>query len=454
MRVKKSIFSKLIGSFILFAVITVFTFILCLMIEGLVIGEGNAVNTQPAGAIGEDGTVNLEYAQKIGGWVEELDGENNVAAVYGNKQTDELSYTEEDLLELTSAYGQTDYIGFYVAPESSGKRFLVLYDRSVMEFRTTIILNGIDKYGTPDITWIFFPIVIAEVVLISLYMKKKIKNPLDKIVSGMERLKSGDSSARINVKTEAEFEQIVESFNLMAEQLEREKDEKNDLIKKKNRTLLELSHDIKTPVATIKSYANALEEGIVPEEKKQSYYHTIDVKADRVKSLTEDMFLMLKMDDPEYTPVPERTDMCEYLRQLCAEYYDELTEAGFGFNIDIPEAEIPVMIDTGLFSRVVGNLLSNARKYNKTGSTVEVSLAAENGAARLSVADDGEEIDGEFAKQMFGAFSRGDKARKTDGGTGLGLYISKIIAEKHGGSISYAREDGKNVFTVAVPCVK
>lgn len=452
MRVKKSIFSKLIGSFILFAVMTVLTFMLCLIIEALVIGNGNAVNTQPDGVIGADGTVNLEAARKIGGWVEELDGENNVTAVCGDKKTDDFSYTEKDLLELTSAYGKTDYIGFYTAPENSGKRFLVLYDRSVMELKPTIIVNGLDKYNAPNIVWIFFPLSIAEIVLISLYLKKKIKNPLDKIVSGMERLKSGDSSARINVKTEAEFEQIVEAFNLMAEQLEREKDEKNELIRKKNRTLLELSHDIKTPVATIKSYANALEEGIVPEEKKQSYYHTIDVKADRVKSLTEDMFLMLKMDDPEYTPVPERTDMCEYLRQLCAEYYDELTEAGFEFDIDIPEGEIPVMIDTGLFSRVVGNLLSNARKYNKTGGAVEVVLSAENGEARLSVADDGEEINGEFAKQMFGAFSRGDKARKTDGGTGLGLYISKIIAEKHGGSISYAREDGKNVFTVTFPC--
>jgi len=121
--------------------------------------------------------------------------------------------------------------------------------------------------------------------------------------------------------------------------------------------------------------------------------------------------------------------------------------------IDIPENEINAKIDTDLFSRIVGNLLSNTKKYNKTGNTISVKLSAENNKISLTVCDNGSEIDKAFAKQMFSAFSRGDKARKTDGGTGLGLAISRIIVEKHGGTLNYSRKGNENVFEVELPCL-
>ena len=384
----------------------------------------------------------------MGGWVEELDGEYNVISIYGEKQSEETSYTHEDILEITSAYGKTEYIGFFIQPENSSKRFLCIYDRDVMQLNPTVMLNNLN---TPDISWLFFPLSILEILLISFYLKKKIKKPLDKIVEGMESLKSGDDNARINIRTEAEFEKIVDTFNAMAEELLTEKNEKEQLTKKKNQMLLELSHDIKTPVATIKSYANALEAGLVPEEKTKDTYRIIDAKVNRVQKLTDDMFMMLKMDNPDYKLSPETVNLSEYLRQLCAEYYEEITEAGFEFVIDIPESEIKADIDTDLFSRVVGNLLSNAKKYNKTGDTISMSLAEYNDKIILAVFDNGNEIDKVFAEQMFDAFSRGDKARKTDGGTGLGLAISRIIVEKHDGNLQYCRKGNENVFEIIIP---
>ena len=163
------------------------------------------------------------------------------------------------------------------------------------------------------------------------------------------------------------------------------------------------------------------------------------------------MFMMLKMDNPDYKLSLEAVNLSEYLRQLCAEYYEEITEAGFEFVIDIPESEIKTNIDTDLFSRVVGNLLSNAKKYNKTGDTISMSLVENSDKIILAVFDNGNEIDKAFAEQMFDAFSRGDKARKTDGGTGLGLAISRIIVEKHDGNLKYCRKGNENVFEIIIP---
>lgn len=450
LKIKKSIFTKLIGSFLFYAAAMVATFVLCLVLEAALIGEGNPENIMPNSIVDENGNiVNLDIAGKIGGWVEELDESYNVTAVYGEKQSAATAYTAAELLELTSPYGKSEFIGFIIR-RGDDKTFLCLYRRSVMSVNTTLIINSTDINTVPVFGIMFLPLAIIEIVLISLYLKKKIKKPLDVIVEGMERLKSGDDSARISVTTEAEFEKIVDTFNVMAENLQREKSEKEQLTRKKNQMLLELSHDIKTPVATIKSYANALEAGLVPEEKTGDTYRIIDAKANRVGKLTDDMFMMLKMDNPEYKPNLERVDLCEFLRKLCAEYYDEITGNGFRFDVDIPETEIRAEIDADLFSRVVGNLLSNAEKYNKTGDAIVVKLSENNAAVVLTVSDNGCEIEKALADRMFNAFSRGDKARKTDGGTGLGLAIARIIAEKHGGNIGYRRDDGWNVFEVEV----
>lgn len=443
---RKSIFSKLIGSFILFAVAIAVTFALCLLLEMTFIGGGDIGKLTPDAIIDEYGNVtDIETVGMLGGWIEELDENDNILRVYGDKKTAVLHYDTDELLRLTSMYSDYEFVGIYVAPESSERRFLCVYDREIVQPVMNVILNNIPSQGQPDFLMLFIPLSIAEIVLISLYHRRKIKRPLDSIIAGMESLKSGNSSARIDIKTEAEFEEIVETFNIMADRLEQEKTEKERLTQSKNRMLLELSHDIRTPVATIKSCANALEAGLVPEERIQRYYRTIDAKADKVRTLSDDMFTMLKMDTPDYTLNLERTNMCEFLRRLCAEYYDEVTEAGFEFIVDIPENDIFTEIDVKMFPRVVGNLLSNAVRYNDTGSTISARLAADK-MLTLEIADDGQPI--ALAEEVFTAFSRGDKARRTDGGTGLGLAISKLIVEKHGGKLGYFREGKENVFRV------
>ena len=294
-------------------------------------------------------------------------------------------------------------------------------------------------------------LILLEMTAISIYLRKKIKTPLQQLAQGMERIQSGEDNVVLDIKTEAEFEQIVETFNTMTHNLAAEKQENQRLIEQKNQLLLELSHDLRTPIATIKSYASALEDGLVPFDKIKSYYHTIGIKADRVKQLSDDMFFMLKADNPNDKLSLEKTDICEFLRKICAEQYDETESAGFIFEIDITEKPIPIMLDLRLFSRVIENLLSNARKYNTKGSVIGIECYQNKNEVTIKVSDDGEKLDDELSCQMFTAFVRGDKTRSSSGGTGLGLSISKIITERHGGTISYKRENERNVFELKLP---
>ena len=283
----------------------------------------------------------------------------------------------------------------------------------------------------------------------SRYLSRKIKKPLNEIIGGMEQvIEQGVDQVHLDFQAQKEFEEIRDSFNIMTERLEQEKREKRVLEEKKNRMLLELSHDIKTPVATIKSYANALEEGLVKAEDTKDYYQIIDKKAVRVDVLVNEMFLMLKLDRPEYELELKRTDLCELIRTVCVDYYEELESKGIEMYIEIPETPIWAEVDQKEFTRVVENLLGNIVKYNQTGHGAWVIVREELGMAQIQVQDDGEAIDEEIRPILFDPFVRGDKARTSRGGTGLGLAIAKKIVEKMGGEITYLYEEGRNQFRI------
>ena len=236
----------------------------------------------------------------------------------------------------------------------------------------------------------------------------------------------------------------------MTERLEEEKREKRISEEKKNRMLLELSHDIKTPVSTIKSYANALEEGLVKAEDLKECYRIIDKKAARVDVLVNEMFLLLKLDNPEYELEPEQTDLCELVRSACAEYYEELEDKGIEMHIEIPETPITAAVDRKEFTRVIENLLSNIGKYNRTGQGAWITVRESGGRAEIIVQDDGEAVAEDIRPILFDPFVRGDKARISKGGTGLGLAIARKIVGKLSGTIEYAYEEGKNRFKITL----
>ncbi len=331
---------------------------------------------------------------------------------------------------------------------------MCFYERSVIEVSSTVMLNHVKSSRGSSVTSFFviaFLLLYAlNCFLLSLCLSKKIKKTLKNIVEGMERVKVGEEQVHLDFKAEWEFKQIQDSFNAMIQKLEVQKQEKIRMEKQKNQMFLELSHDINTPISTIKSYATALESGLVSEDKKDAYYHIIDLKAGRVSELAKNMFSMLKMDNPDYELQLKKCDMCEVLRKICGEYYEEINEKGFEFIIEIPEKLCYVIMDEKLFSRAIANLFINAIKYNKTGKKIMLSMKKKEKGIWIDVIDDGELLDRELRTTLFDAFTRGDKARKSDGGIGLGLYIVKVIVEKHDGVVEYQSTEEGNCFQISM----
>lgn len=213
------------------------------------------------------------------------------------------------------------------------------------------------------------------------------------------------------------------------ELLEEEKEQQLVFDRRRNLLLSDIAHDIKTPITTICGYSKALSEGIVPETRRQEYLDAVYAKSMRMSDLITLLFEYVKLESEGFSLYKETGDIAELLRENTALLYADFEDRGMELQMDIPEEPVSYEMDKLQMGRAIANLLTNAVRYGKEGGKVLVRLRE----GVLTVADDGQEIEPEFAKHIFEPFSRADKARTANGGSGLGLSITAKIVEMHGG---------------------
>lgn len=451
----KSIFRELIMSYIVFtaiAVIGIVTFFVIALVQ--TIEKKDYKEDYPYVTFDEDGRiVDTKAVESIGGWIEQLNDENTVVEVFGEKLTKTKNYADDELVDMMSKTLLSNYKrDFYFFYHKQGDyKYLIFYPAD--KFDVIYSIGSNEMVYTSFNKGVLLGLVVfllLEVVAVSVFVTRKITKPMEALSGGMERIVAGEEEVELPIYREKEFAGILSAFQNMTKQLQEQKAEKEEIIRRRQQMLLELSHDIKTPVSTIKSYAYALSENMVPEEELAKYYTTIATKADRVNQLTVDLFTLLKMESEGYQVEQSRLNFSEMIRTVLTTNYEEITSEGFDLDIEMPDEDFFVDGDERYLTRVVENLLLNAKKYNKSGHQIRVTLSADSGdyAVSLKVKDDGTEIEKEIQETMFLAFVRGEKSRKSDGGTGLGLAITKQIVDKHNGQLQYSYQDGFNCFEV------
>ena len=232
---------------------------------------------------------------------------------------------------------------------------------------------------------------------------------------------------------------IVFSISVAREirRVEREKEIEHK--KEEERRYLMISnivHDLKTPMTTVYGYAKALNDGIVPEDRKQEYLEAIMAKTDRSNEVIAMLLDYVKLDSEGFVIKKSKIDLCELLRSCCAFCYTDVESAGCELDINVPEKPLFIAADSVQLSRVITNLITNAIRHNPSGTKIGVTIKCENYATaedvRVFVADTGDEIPEELAEHIFEPFVTGDESRASGAGTGLGLPLSVKICEMHG----------------------
>lgn len=210
-----------------------------------------------------------------------------------------------------------------------------------------------------------------------------------------------------------------------------EKEQKLAEDKKKSLLLSDIAHDIRTPLTTVCGYSRALSEGVVEEEKRQAYLDAIYAKAMRMDELITLLFEYVKLESEGFALQRKPGDLAELVREMTALLYTDFEEKKITLVMEIAEEEMPFEMDRLQLGRAVTNLLTNALRYGKEGGRVLIRLSD----YELTVADEGEPVDPVLAAHIFEPFTRGNSARSTQGGCGLGLSIARKIVEMHGGKL-------------------
>ena len=201
-----------------------------------------------------------------------------------------------------------------------------------------------------------------------------------------------------------------------------------------------IAHDLKTPMTSVQGFASALKDGKIKPEEQEEVLDIIYRKSRHMNDLIETLSAYSKLGTESYVLETKAVNLCTLVRDLAAMHYSEFEDRHMELQIEIPDAPIICQLDEKEFQRAVNNLIVNAYKHNREGTGVLIKVQSENGTAIVTVADQGEKIPQEFAKNMFKPFVCGNSSRTSGNGSGLGLAISGMIVEKHGGRL-YMKED-------------
>lgn len=217
-----------------------------------------------------------------------------------------------------------------------------------------------------------------------------------------------------------------------------------------------VSHELKTPLTSIKGYTETLKNGAISDPKKSTEFLTrIEENAERLNLLIQDLLDLSRVEQPEVELDLEDFDVWTLLEELKRQFNWKLSQKKQ--TLVMNTAVDVVRADRRLIDQALGNLISNAIRYCQEGATINVQIGKvmEKGRHRVefSVKDNGPGIKPEDVGRIFERFYRADKSRdRALGGTGLGLAIVKHIAMSHGGNIRVSSEPGKgSAFFMRIP---
>ncbi|MDQ0359419.1 HAMP domain-containing sensor histidine kinase [Breznakia pachnodae] len=318
----------------------------------------------------------------------------------------------------------------------SVRMYIVIFFVIAVASSCLIMIYSSFKESGIDSNFIIAPSLIGYLMLMTflagfivvLLRKFSYEKPMRRLSEAMEQVTEGDYGVRIRPlknNNDSFINDTYEDFNKMVEELNTTETLKSDFI-------ANVSHEIKTPLSVIQSYALALQDDKLSESEKIEYTETIISASKKLSNLVGNILKLNKLENQEITAEYTTFDLSEQLRfSILA--YEDLWEKK---NITIQDSLDEVMItsDEGMLELVWNNLISNAIKFSDDGGTIKVSLQEIDDAIVMKIRDNGCGISSDTRKHIFDKFYQGDTSHSQQG-NGLGLSLVKKVVDILGGSI-------------------
>jgi signal transduction histidine kinase len=294
----------------------------------------------------------------------------------------------------------------------------------------------------------FFPLLLIALLLILIltqalltyFVSRSIIRPLNKLKEASKQIKEGNLEFSLQNTSRDEIGQLSVAFEEMRVQLKESIEKQLKYEENRKELLSNISHDLKTPITTIKGYATGLQDGIADTpEMVEKYISIICSQAEGMDHLIDELFLFSKLDLKRMPFHYERVQIASYLQDFLEEIHYDLEKQGFSIHLNIMSLQGKIIaVDREKFKRVLTNIVNNSVKYmDKTTKTLSIEGKESEDSLVIEITDNGRGIKPEAVPYIFDRFYRAEQSRNTTtGGSGLGLAIAKQIVEGHAGEIS------------------
>ncbi len=295
-------------------------------------------------------------------------------------------------------------------------------------------------------------------IVFGFFISRTITDSIGELASTAEKLAQGDLSARLDIRGNDELAKLSETFNWMASNLQ-EIDEQKRTIEQTRRNLIAwVSHDLRTPLASMRVMIEALQDGVVSDEETVSrYLHKTRGEIEHLNSLINDLFELAQIDVGHIHMDYQNASMCDLISDTIgsmmarAKHKQILLDGQVRADID------PVFMAPDKIQRVLYNLVDNALQHTPEGGKVKLNAYSQTNDIRVDVYNTGSQIAPDDLPHIFSSFYRGERSRKRDAhgsrGAGLGLAITRGLIEAHGGKIWLEAnpQEGGITFSFTLP---
>ena len=304
------------------------------------------------------------------------------------------------------------------------------------EVISVLVSMGVGTY------WVGMAVVAA--IILHQVSCKKFDKPMRRLSQAMKAVAEGDFSVSLKPLHEGKkmdyMDVMYEDFNRMVQELSSIETMKSDFI-------ANVSHEIKTPLAVIESYAAALQKDDLSDAQRSEYAKTIVSASRSLSALVSNILKLNKLENQEIVPTAREYDLTRQLCDCALAFETAWEEKGIEFDAQLEE-RVMICADESMLEMVFNNLIANAIKFTEPGGMVTLRQVVRDDAVEVVVADTGCGMNEETVRHVFDKFYQGDTSHSGEG-NGLGLALVRRVLEITGGSISVSSRPGEgSVFTV------
>lgn len=365
-----------------------------------------------------------------------------LGADYGVHQLAVSDAAALDILRLIRPFDPSaEWVAYCTSALTQGGRTVgvLIYSSPIQDMMRRI-------FTLQDQMVVYFLIAAGAAMVIALVFSRVITKPIVSLTRSIQRMGRGDFSVRVPARGSGEMRRLSETFNTMSEKLEM-------LDKSRNQFVSNASHELKTPLATMKILLESIiYQPDMDTDMRTEFLTDINKEIDRLNLIIGDLLTLVSMDSKtmrlnrtNFSLAQVVTDTAHRLSLMTEKRHQEIKL--------LLNDRCDMYADCAKLTQVVYNLMENASKYTQEGGAIRVRLVRSGRDAILTVTDNGPGIPKEDQAHIFDRFYRVDKARSRDtGGTGLGLSIVHQMVLMHGGTVSVDSEEGSGAtFTVELP---